>query len=140
MTAKEYLLQYKEAYREAQEIELQITQLRLKYALTAPIQLSDMPKAHNTEHGLSDYAAKLDDLTRCLADKYSRCMTIEKDILKRIDRMEDNVERQVLRYRYTNITEKGRLMSWEGVAEMVGYTRRMVTNIHGRALCHFPLD
>lgn len=140
MTAKEYLLQYKEAYREAQEIELQITQLRLKYALTAPIQLSDMPKAHNTEHDLSDYAAKLDDLTRYLADKYSRCMTIEKDILKRIDRMEDNVERQVLRYRYTNITEKGRLMSWEGVAEMVGYTRRMVTNIHWRALCHFPLD
>ena len=69
MTAKEYLLQYKEAYREAQEIELQITQLRLKYALTAPIQLSDMPKAHNTEHDLSDYAAKLDDLTRYLADK-----------------------------------------------------------------------
>ena len=140
MTAKEYLLQYKEAYREAQEIELQITQLRLKYALTAPIQLSDMPKAHNTEHDLSDYAAKLDDLTQYLADKYSRCMAIEKDILKRIDRMEDNVERQVLRYRYTNITEKGRLMSWEGVAEMVGYTRRMVTNIHGHALCHFPLD
>ena len=140
MTAKEYLLRYRDAYREAQAIEQKMTQLRLKYALPSAIQYSDMPKAHNTEHDLSDYMARMDELTDHLVSQYCKCMGIEGDILQRIERIEKVEERQVLRYRYTHISETGRLMKWEEVAERMGYTRRAVTNIHGRSLLHFPMD
>jgi len=140
MTAKEYLLQYRDAYREAQELELRITQLRLKYGYPSAIQYDDMPHAHNSNRDLSDYMAKLDELTGYLVDKYCKCMGIEGDILKRIDRMEHAEERQVLRYRYTVIDDKGKLMKWEDVGERVGYVRETVTRIHGKALQHFPMD
>lgn len=140
MTAKEYLLRYRDAYREAQAIEQKMTQLRLKYALPSAIQYSDMPKAHNTEHDLSDYMARMDELTDHLVSQYCKCIGIEGDILERIERVEKVEERQVLRYRYTHISETGRLMKWEEVAERMGYARETVTRTHGRALQHFPLD
>ena len=140
MTAKEYLLRYRDAYREVQATELKITQLRLKYALPSAIQYSDMPKAQNTETDLSDYMVSLNELTDYLVKKYCKCVGIEGDILKRIDRMEDVLERQVLELRYTNIDERGLLMRWEDVADRMHYTKRMIVNIHGRALQHFPLD
>lgn len=139
MTAKEYLLQYRDAYRDAQEIELRITQLRLKYAMPSAINYSDMPKAHNTEHDLSDYMASLSELTDYLVAKYCKCVGLEGDILKRIDTMEDALERQVLELRYTNIDDRGRLMRWEDVAQRMGYSRQNIVYIHGRALQHFPL-
>lgn len=140
MTAKEYLLRYRDAYREAQDIERQITQLRLKYALPSAIQYSDMPKAHNTEHDLSDYMVKLDELTDGLVSQYCKCIGIEGDILQRIDRMTDQAERQVLRLRYTHITDKGRLMAWNEIAEHMSYSYMNATRIHGRALQHFPME
>ena len=84
--------------------------------------------------------AKLDELTGYLVDKYCKCMGIEGDILKRIDRMEHAEERQVLRYRYTAIDDKGRLMKWEDVADRVGYSRETVIRIHGKALQHFTMN
>ena len=140
MTAKEYLLRYRDAYREAQSIELKITQLRLKYGYPSAITYSDMPKAHNTERDLSDYIVKLDELTGHLVERYSKCVGIEGDILKRIDHMEVLEEREVLRLRYTYIDDKGRLMRWEDVAERMHVVRMTATRIHGRALQHFPMN
>ena len=137
MTAKEYLLRYRDAYREAQAIEQKMTQLRLKYALPSAIQYSDMPKAHNTEHDLSDYMARMDELTDHLVSQYCKCMGIEGDILERIERIE---ERQVLRYRYTYIDDNGKQMKWEEVADRMHVVRMTATRIHGRALQHFPVD
>ena len=140
MTAKEYLLRYRDAYREAQAIEQKMTQLRLKYALPSAIQYSDMPKAHNTEHDLSDYMARMDELTDHLVSQYCKCMGIEGDILQRIEQIEKVEERQVLRYRYTYITDQGKLMKWEDVADRMHVVRMTATRIHGRALQHFPVD
>ena len=55
MTTKEYLQRYQIAYREAKDTELRMAQLRLKYSAPTAIEYSDMPKAHNSEHDLSDY-------------------------------------------------------------------------------------
>lgn len=134
MTVKEYLIRYQAAYREAKDTELRITQLRLKYAAPGAIQYSDMPKAHNTEHDLSDYAAKLDGLTDQLVKNYSRCIGIEADILDRLTRMESQEEREVLRYRYIDG------MKWEDIADCIPCNLRTVYKIHGRALMHFPKE
>ena len=133
MTAKEYLQRYQIAYREAQDTEQRITQLRLKYAAPAAIEYSDMPKAHNSEHDLSDYIVKMDALTDRLISKYTRCMAIEADILERLDMMEKQEEREVLRLRYVD----GK--TWEEIARHIGTVERNVYYIHGRALLNFPV-
>ena len=144
MTAREYLTRYRDAVRESREIELKITQLRLRYGAPSAINYSDMPKAHNTEHDLSDYMAKLDELTDLLYAKWERCLGIMVDIEMRLDRMEagpnTQIEREVLRHRYTDITDQGRLASWDSVSAAVGYSRRQVERFHGSALQHFPTD
>lgn len=145
MTAKEYLLRYRDAKREANEMELKITQLRLKYAAPSAIKYSDMPTAHDSNHDLSDYAARLDELTDLLVARYSRCIGIEIDIEQRLDRMNADhpqiqVFREILRHRYLTITDKGQLNPWEEVAASVGYSDRRVKSLHGIALLYFPTD
>ena len=92
-----------------------------------------MPKTHNSEHDLSDYVAKMDELTDWLIAKYTRCMGIEGDILERLDRMEKQEEREVLRMRYIDGYR------WDEIADKLHYTYRHVTRLHGTALLHFPM-
>ncbi len=133
MTAKEYLQRYRAAQKEAEDVELRITQLRLRYAAPSAIEYSDMPRAHDSEHDLSDYMAKMDELTSYLVEKYKRCMGIEVDIYQRLDTMEKQEEREVLRYRYIDG------MKWEEIAEKEGTVLRNIYFIHGRALQNFPM-
>lgn len=140
MTAREYLTRYRDAVRESREIELKITQLRLRYGAPSAINYSDMPKAHNSSD-LSDYMVKLEELTELLYTKYERCLGIMIDIEMRLDQMEGpnaQLEREILRHRYTDITEDGRLSPWENVADAVHYSERTVKRAHGTALQHFP--
>lgn len=143
MTAKEYLTRYRDAVRESREIELKITQLSLRYKAPGAISYSDMPKAHNNSD-LSDYMAKMEMLNDLLFAKYEKCLGIMVDIEMRLDRLDagpnTQIEREVLRHRYTDITEQGRLASWESVGAAVGFSRRTVERVHGSALQHFPMD
>lgn len=134
MTAKEYLLQYKHIQREIEDIDRRMAQIRLKYAAPSAINYSDMPKAHNSEHDLSDYIVKMDELTDYMISKYTRLRGIEVDIYLRVDRMENQQERECLRFRYIDG------MTWTQVADALCTTERNVYFIHGRALRHFPMD
>lgn len=133
MTAKEYLQRYRNAYREAKDTEVRMAQIRLKYSAPSAIEYSDMPKAHNSEHDLSDYIVKMDELTDHLISKYTRCMAIEADILTRLDQMEHQNEREVLRLRYIDGYK------WEAIADRMDTVVRNIYFIHGRALRNFPL-
>ena len=134
MTAKEYLVQYQHIQREIEDIDRRMAQVRLKYAAPSAINYSDMPKAHNSNHDLSDYVAKMDELTDYMISKYTRLRGIEIDIYMRVDRMENQQERELLRYRYIDG------MTWTQVADAMLTTERNVYFIHGRALQHFPMD
>ena len=134
MTAKEYLLQYQHIQHEIEDIDRRMAQVRLKYAAPSAINYSDMPKAHNSNHDLSDYVAKMDELTDYMISKYTRLRGIEIDIYMRVDRMENQQERELLRYRYIDG------MTWTQVADAMLTTERNVYFIHGRALQHFPMD
>ena len=134
MTAKEYLLRYQAVKREIEDLDYRMAQLRLKYAAPSAIEYSDMPKAHNTEHDLSEYVAKMDEMTDYMISKYTRLRGIEVDIYKRVDQMQDQTERDILRTRYIDG------LTWDQIALKLGYSRRNVTRIHGRALLHFPMQ
>ena len=133
MTAKEYLLQYRVVQREIEDLDYRMAQLRLKYAAPSAINYSDMPKAHNTEHDLSDYVAKMDEMTDYMISKYTRLRGVEVDIYMRLDRMENQDERELLRYRYIDG------MSWAQIADRLHTVERNVYFIHGRALRNFPM-
>jgi hypothetical protein len=134
MTAKEYLQRYKDTQREIEDLDYRMAQLRLKYAAPSAINYSDMPKAHNTEHDLSDYMAKMDEMTDYMISKYTRLRGIEVDIYLRLDRMENQNERELLRFRYIDN------MTWEQIASRMGFDVRHIYRIHGCALQHFPFD
>ena len=134
MTAKEYLSQYRMVNREIEDIDHRMAQLRLKYAAPSAIDYSDMPKAHNSEHDLSDYIAKMDELTDYMISKYTRLRGIEIDIYLRLDRLERQEERELLRYRYIDG------LTWTEIADRLSTVERNVYFIHGRALQHFPMD
>ena len=134
MTAKEYLHQYRNIQREIEDIDRRMAQIRLKYVAPSAINYSDMPKAHNSEHDLSDYIVKMDELTGYMISKYTRLRGIEVDIYMRVDRMENQRERELLRYRYIDG------MTWTEIADALDITERNVYFIHGRALRHFPMD
>ncbi len=133
MTAKEYLSRYKTAHREAKDIELRMAQLKLKYAMPAAIQYSDMPQAHNSEHDMSDYIVRMEELADLLIRKYTECMGIEIDILQRLDRMEKQEERELLRYRYVDG------LGWHKIADRMHMAERTVYYTHGTALQHFHM-
>lgn len=133
MTVKEYLRQYLTAYNEAQRIGSDIARLRIRYAYPSAIQYSDMPKAHNTEHDLSDYAAKVQLLEQDLNRKMNECIRVEVEIRQSIDQLPDDRERELLRLRYIDG------MTWEAIAVVMGYALRHVHRIHGNALHNMSL-
>ena len=79
-------------------------------------------------------SAKMDEMTGYMISKYTRLRGIEVDIYMRVDRMQDQTEREILRYRYIDG------LSWEEISARLNYSKRNVTRIHGRALQHFPMD
>ena len=133
MTAHEYLQRYLDARNEALEIEYRIEALVKQYAMPSALEYSDMPKAQNTEHDLSDYIVKLDELTQELHRKRTECLEIMADINDRVETMEDATERTVLRYRYIHG------MKVETIADVMHMTERNVYYIRDKALQHFPL-
>ena len=133
MTAKEFLRRTTKIRKEIDELENRIKETRASYMAPRAIQYDDMPKAHNSEHDLSDYIVKMDELTDHLISKYTKCMGIEADILNRLDMMEKQEEREVLRMRYIDGCR------WDEIADKLHYTYRHVTRLHGTALLNFPM-
>lgn len=129
MTVKEWLLRYRKAWKEAQDIELRLTQLRLRYSAPSAIRYSDMPKAHNNTD-LSDYMAELERFETVLIKKYQECIGLEVQIYQTVDNIEDVAEREVIRYRYIDG------LRWEEIADKIPCALRTVYIIHGRALRH----
>lgn len=131
MTAKEYLQQYRTIQREIEDLDYRMAQLRLKYAAPSAIDYSDMPKAHSTEHDLSDYIAKMDEMTGYMISKYTKLRAVEVNIYMQVDAMENQEERELLRYRYIDG------MTWTDIATKLNTSERNVYFIHGRALRNF---
>lgn len=145
MTAKEYLLRYRQAAKRAQMIEARIEEYCRGMGGLKAIEYSDMPKAHNVERDLSDEFAKLDEMDWEWRQRVIECKQIMRDICSRIDRMKDPDEARVLEFRYITrwIDSRGReqvgLLPWEAIAARMGYEKRQVQRIHGIALQHIEI-
>lgn len=129
MTIKEWLKRYKKAWKEAEDVEKRLTDIRLKYSRPSAIIYSDMPKAHR-HTDLSDFMEQIEKYENILIDKYEKCLGVEVEIYMAIDKLEDESERRVLREYY--IDDK----KWKDIADGFPCHERTVHRIHGRALIH----
>lgn len=128
---KEYLKGYERAVRRLRRSEERIRELRMNEFGTA-LAMDGMPHAHNNSD-LSCYAAALDDEERrYLKNRYllvKKC----KEITDRIERLENEDQKDVLFYRYI------RLMKWEDIAVKMGCSWAHSHRIHSIALENFML-
>lgn len=128
---KEYLLGFQKISRQLARLENELAEIRLnKYC---PSCISDgMPHASGCSD-LSSYMAKVDELEKkILKKKYNRLQK-QQEIRNRIEKMEDENEKDVLTYRYL------RGMKWEDIAVKMGYSWRRIHYIHSKALENFRI-
>lgn len=128
---KEYLKRYHVAELAEKEIQEEIDDLRMNKMFPALIQ-DGMPHGSSCMD-LSEYAAQLDELLTELKDQMEQRIRIRREITQRIEAMQDETEKTVLRLRYIH------WLQWEQIAERMGYSLRNITKIHGKALVHFRL-
>lgn len=128
---KEYLRRYHAAELAEREIREEIDDLRMNKMFPALIQ-DGMP--HGSSCGdLSAYAVQLDELLIELKDQMEKRIKIRREITEKIEAMQDETEKTVLRLRYIH------WMRWEQIADRMGYSIRNITKIHGKALAHFEI-
>lgn len=129
MTIREviaWLNEYKHVQRDIADIELRITQLRLKYAAPSAISYSDMPKAHsNTD--LSDYYAKLEEYERILIEHHTMALGLSVQYVKAMDCL-DRDEAYIIRRRYLDGID------WRIIAREIPCSERTVYRLRKSAL------
>lgn len=128
---KEYLKGYEKILRRMQHHEERIREMRL-HQMGGAINYDGMPHAHNISD-LSEYVAILDSEERKYMQEQYRRVQKCKEIMDRIERLENEDEKDVLTYRYI------RLMKWEDVCKRMEVSWKQVHRLHVRALNNFEL-
>lgn len=126
---KEYLKSYRDAVIAETQIKEEIDQLRLDKMFPSLVQ-DGMPHGSGSRD-LSAYAAKLDELLSELEEQMNERIQLRREIVRKIECMESETEKAVLRYRYIHI------LKWEEIAVKMHYGYRNILKVHGRALEHF---
>lgn len=126
---KEYLKSYRDAVVAETQIKEEIDQLRLDKMFPSLVQ-DGMPHGSGSSD-LSAYAAKLDELLSELEEQMNERIQLRREIVRKIECMESETEKAVLRYRYIH------MLKWEEIAVKMHYGYRNILKVHGRALEHF---
>ena len=128
---KEYLKQYEKAVRQMKRSEEKIKEMHLSKIM--PSAGNDgMPHAHNNTD-LSAYAALLDEEERrYMKARYHR-IKLCREITDKIERMDNEDEKDVLMYRYI------RLMKWEDICVKMGHSWQNTHRIHKKARENFKM-
>lgn len=129
---KEYLLGFQKISRQLARLENELAEIRLnKYC---PSCISDgTPRASGCSD-LSSYMAKVDELEKKILKKRYKRLQKQQEIRNRIEKMEDENEKDVLTYRYL------RGMKWEDIAVKMNIGYRHILRIHGKALENFKMS
>lgn len=128
---KEYLWGYQREMRQLKRLEEELAELRLSKMCPSVIQ-DGMPHASGGGD-LSGYMVQVDRLERKIQKARYKRIRKFKEIRDRIERLEDENEKDVLAYRY--ILGK----KWEDIAVKMGYTWQHIHRIHSNALENFKM-
>lgn len=129
---KEYLLGFQKISRQLARMENELAEIRLNKYCPSCISYG-MPRASGCSD-LSSYMAKVDELEKKILKKRYNRLQKQQEIRNRIERMEDENEKDVLTYRYL------RGMKWEDIAVKMNIGYRHILRIHGKALEDFKMS
>ena len=131
--AKDWLNQYRYAKKEWIRRNEELEELISIQESTGAIEYSDMPKAMNTEQDLSDLMVRRDAyMTRVIKARteMDRAFDLISGAIAAVDKLE---YREVLTLRYLRLNGSKR-MSWDEIADRMGYSVDYVWRLHGIAL------
>ncbi len=128
---KEYLMQYQRALRREQDILEEIQRLRAD-KLFPSIVTDGLPGTGNYAD-ISEYIAILDEQIEKLKQERLEKAKAYTRIREQIIAMVNEVERDVLWYRYI----KG--MQWKEIAKRMEYSEKHIFKMHGKALKNFKM-
>lgn len=126
MTAKEYLLQ---AWQIDRRIEAKIEErdrLRAKLEAGRMTRLTGMPRGGGGDW--TDTVSRVIELDRKITGEIMQLCAVKREVNAVIEAVEPIRYREILALRYRNY------MRWEEIAETMGYDKRYMFKIHGRAL------
>ena len=131
---KEYLRGYRNHVRRIRRIDSELQELR-EMRTSISVVNDGMPHGSG-QSDMSGYAAELDRLERALLSERHERVQAYKEIVKRINMLRSENEKDVLFYRYI----KG--LEWYEIGDNMGYSDRHIHRFHGKALAHFqmPVD
>lgn len=139
MTAKEYLLQYREIQEEIVCIIQQIAEIEslLDYH---PVQLDDSgaSKSNFREDKMSSCMAEVADLYAELREKNAKLILKKQEIRERVNQLTNPNEREVLDLRYLTKHPKRDYapIGWKEISKRMNYSIQNVQKIHVTALKH----
>lgn len=126
--AKDFLRQYLNKKAEAKQLQLLINKIESDIDGLKAQVLTGMPSGSGVRSSIENAVVKLECFRKEYADKMNESIDIRKRIEDVIDAVQDETERNVLKYRY--ITG----MRWETISELMNYSAESVYRIHRRAL------
>lgn len=131
---KEILLQYRAAEREEKRLELEIQRWHSR-AEKMTSGYGGTPSGGGDGRSLENTMARIDDLTRQLAQRLDRLVTLRQKIVTAIDSVPDPKQRELLRLRYIDG------LTWGKLAVVMGYDDlRWIYRLHGRALEQLTIE
>ena len=138
MTAKEYLMQYRDIQEEIACITEQIEEIEslLEYH---PVQLDDSgaSKSNYKEDKMSACMAEVADLYSDLAEKNAKLILKKQEIREMVDKLKEHPrERELLMLRYLTAHPK-RLyapLGWKEISRRMNYSLEGLKKVHARAL------
>ena len=126
---KEFLMSYQKEKRRVRRLEEQLEELR-QNKMSPSVTNDGMP--HGTDKkDLSDYAVKVDEIEQELVAARHSWICAFQEVQRRIEAMEDEIEKDLLTYRYL------RNLSWVKIAVKMDYSWQHLHKIHARALSNF---
>lgn len=128
---KEYLWGYQREKQKLKRLDEELAELRLS-KMCPSVNQDGMPHASGSSD-LSGYMVQVDKLERKIQKARYKRIRKFKEICDRIERLEDENEKDVLMYRYI----KG--LKWEDIAVKMGYSWKQIHRFHSNALENFKM-
>lgn len=136
MTPKQYLQQ---AYLLDEKINSRLRELDQLRRLEASVQGVDLTRervqcSRRFRSQVENIAQKIIDLEQRINSEIDRLLELKLEIRKVIESVDNETEQLLLRLRYIEYKR------WYEIAEIMGYSKRQVTRLHGYALQKIKLS
>lgn len=132
MNAKEYLNQVYRIDNRINSLILEFDDLRSRADSLGGSSFGEkVQSSQKNDAGFVNSVLKIIELEGYITTQIDKLIDLKKEISASIENVSNVEEKVLLRYRYINC------LTWEAIAEQMGYSLRQIYRIHGNALQHF---